>query len=158
MSAANLTGPMILSLIIATILQLIPASGVWIYWRPNFLLIVVIAWILFTPERFGIGFAGMVGLLADTLFHTTLGHYVLVFAVCGTIAYLLSRWLMYLSIFHRAFLIFVMIIGAESIQAMLFSVWGVPVNLRHIPIVAVFAALSWLVVDLLISRLKIRRL
>jgi|TARA_B110001469_G_C9327165_1_gene174824 rod shape-determining protein MreD len=158
MSGENLTGPVILSLVIATVFQLIPASGVWLYWRPNFLLLVVIAWILFTPERFGIGFAGMVGLMADTLFHTTLGHYVLVFAVCGTIAYLLSRWLMYLSIFHRAFLIFVMIIGAESIQAMLFSVWGVPVNLRHIPIVAVFAALSWLVVDLLISRLKIRRL
>ena len=158
MSGENLTGPVILSLVIATVFQLIPASGVWLYWRPNFLLLVVIAWILYTPERFGIGFAGMVGLMADTLFHTTLGHYVLVFAVCGTIAYLLSRWLMYLSIFHRAFLIFVMIIGAESIQAMLFSVWGVPVNLRHIPIVAVFAALSWLVVDLLISRLKIRRL
>ena len=157
MSVASLTGPMILSLVIATVFQLIPASGVWIYWRPNFLLLVVIAWILYTPERFGIGFAGMVGLLADTLFHTTLGHYVLVFAVCGTIAYLLSRWLMYLSIFHRAFLIFIMISGAESIQAMLFSVWGVPVNLGHIPIVAVFAALSWPVVDLLISRVQIRR-
>ena len=157
MSGENLTGPVILSLVIATVFQLIPASGVWIYWRPNFLLLVVIAWILKTPERFGIGFAGMVGLLADTLFDTTLGHYVLVFAVCGTIAYLLSRWLMYLSIFHRAFLIFVMIIGAESIQAMLFSVWGVPVNLEHIPIVAVFAALSWPVVDLLISRVQIRR-
>ena len=157
MSGENLTGPVILSLVIATVFQLIPASGVWLYWRPNFLLLVVIAWILFTPERFGIGFAGMVGLMADTLFHTTLGHYVLVFAVCGTIAYLLSRWLMYLSIFHRAFLIFVMIIGAESIQAMLFSVWGVPVNLGHIPIVAVFAALSWPVVDLLISRVQIRR-
>ena len=158
MRVASLTGPVLLSLVIATIFQLIPASGVWIFWRPNFLLLVVIAWILYTPDHFGIGFAAMVGLLADTLFRTTLGHYVLVFAVCGTIAYLLSRWLMYLSIFHRAFLIFIIIICAELIQAMLFSVWDVPVTLGHIPIVAAFAALSWPIIDLLISRVQVRRL
>ena len=157
MRVASLTGPVLLSLVIATVFQLIPASGVWIFWRPNFLLLVVIAWILYTPDRFGIGFAAMVGLLADTLFRTTLGHYVLVFAVCGTIAFLLSRWLMYLSIFHRAFLIFIIIICAELIQAMLFSVWDVPVALGHIPIVAAFAALSWPIVDLLISRVQVRR-
>ena len=157
MRVASLTGPVLLSLVIATIFQLIPASGVWIFWRPNFLLLVVIAWILYTPDHFGIGFAAMVGLLADTLFRTTLGHYVLVFAVCGTIAFLLSRWLMYFSIFHRAFLIFIIIICAELIQAMLFSVWDVPVTLSHIPIVAAFAALSWPIVDLLISRVQVRR-
>ena len=153
MRVESLTGPVILSLIIATIFQLIPTSGVWIFWRPNFLLLVVIAWILYIPDRFGIGFAAMVGLLADTLFRTTLGHYVLVFAVCGTIAYLLSRWLM----FHRAILIFIITICAELIQAMLFSIWDVPFALNYSPTVAAFAALSWPIVDLLISRVQVRR-
>ena len=99
----------------------------------------------------------MVGLLADTLFRTTLGHYVLVFAVCGTIAYLLSRWLMYLSMFHRAILIFIITICAELIQAMLFSIWDVPFALNYSPTVAAFAALSWPIVDLLISRVQVRR-
>ena len=157
MRVESLTGPVILSLIIATIFQLIPTSGVWIFWRPNFLLLVVIAWILYIPDRFGIGFAAMVGLLADTLFRTTLGHYVLVFAVCGTIAYLLSRWLMYFSMFHRAILIFIITICAELIQAMLFSIWDVPFALNYSPTVAAFAALSWPIVDLLISRVQVRR-
>ena len=157
MRVESLTGPVILSLIIATVFQLIPTSGVWIFWRPNFLLLVVIAWILYIPDRFGIGFAAMVGLLADTLFRTTLGHYVLVFAVCGTIAYLLSRWLMYLSMFHRVILIFIITICAELIQAMLFSIWDVPFALNYSPTVAAFAALSWPIVDLLISRVQVRR-
>ena len=69
MRVESLTGPVILSLIIATVFQLIPTSGVWIFWRPNFLLLVVIAWILYIPDRFGIGFAAMVGLLADPYIH-----------------------------------------------------------------------------------------
>ena len=83
MKPVNFTGPMIASLILATIFQLLPASGEWILWKPNFLLLVTLAWILYVPTQYGIGFAATVGLVADTLFRTTLGHYVLVFALCG---------------------------------------------------------------------------
>jgi len=150
----SLTGPVTFSLIIAVILQLIPVSGDWILWRPNFLMLVMIAWVLYQPSRFGIGFAALVGLLADTLFRTALGHYVLVFALCGAVAYLLSRWLTYFSYFHRAVLIFLLVVFSELLQALLFSIWDVPMGLQHVPVLGFVSAIVWLLVDKSIASLN----
>ena len=155
MKPVNFTGPMIASLIIAAIFQLLPASGDWILWRPNFLLMVTIAWILYVPTQYGIGFAAAVGLLADTLFRTILGHYVLVFGLCGAAAYLLSRWLTYFSIFHRMFLVLVLVVFAELVQAMLFSVWNIPMTLGHLPAIGLTSALLWPLIDILIARVNL---
>ncbi len=154
MNPVSLTGPVALSLIIAVILQLVPVSGDWILWRPNFLMLMMIAWILYQPNRFGIGFAALVGLLADTLFRTALGHYVLVFALCGGIAYLLSRWLTYFSNFHRAVLIFMLVVFSELIQAFLFSIWDVTMGFQHVPILGFISAVVWLFVDKLVASLN----
>lgn len=155
MKPVNFNGPMIVSIIVAAIFQLLPASGDWILWKPNFLLMVTIAWVLYVPNQYGVGFAAAVGLLADTLFRTTLGHYVLVFGLCGGAAYLLSRWLTYFSIFHRMFLVLVLVVIAELIQAMLFSIWDIPMTLGHLPALAVTSALLWPLVDVLIARVNL---
>jgi rod shape-determining protein MreD len=155
MKPVSFTGPMIASLILAAIFQLLPASGEWILWKPNFLLLMTLAWILYVPTQYGIGFAATVGLVADTLFRTTLGHYVLVFALCGAAAYLLSRWLTYFSIFHRIFLILVLVICAELLQNMLFAIWDVPMTLGHLPALALTSALAWPLIDLWVARVHL---
>ncbi len=151
MNPTSYLGPAICSLLVAIVLQLVPVSGDWLLWKPNFLLLVVIAWILYEPNHFGVGSAALVGLLCDALYRTNLGHYVLVFAICGSIAYLLSRWLTYFSIFHRAFLVFLLVIAAELLQALLFSFWDIPMRLQHVPALALTSALVWVPVDKLIA-------
>lgn len=156
MKPVNFTGPMIGSLIVAAICQLLPASGEWILWKPNFLLLVTLAWILYVPSQYGIGFAAAVGLMADTLFRTTLGHYLLVFSLCGAAAYLLSRWLTYFSIFHRMILILVLIICAELVQYMLFSIWDIPMTLGHVPALALTSVLVWPLIDLWVAKVHLQ--
>lgn len=154
MNPNNLMSPVVISLIVAVIFQLIPVSGSWILWRPNFLMLTMVAWILYQPNYFGIGFAALVGLLADTLFRTGLGHYVMVFAVCGAIAYLLSRWLTYFAYFHRAVLIFLLVVVAQLLEAVLFSFWDVPMDFKHVPILGLTSAIAWFLVDKFVASLN----
>lgn len=154
MNPNNLMGPVVISLIVAVIFQLIPVSGDWILWRPNFLMLTMVAWILYQPNYFGIGFAALVGLLADTLFRTGLGHYVLVFAICGAIAYLLSRWLTYFAYFHRAVLIFLLVVVTQLLEAALFSFWDVPMDFKHVPVLGLTSAIAWFVVDKFVASLN----
>ena len=86
MAPVNHSAVMLLSLVIAVIFSVMPVSGDWIVWKPNFLLLVTMGWIFHRPVEFGIFFAAGVGLLADCLLQTTLGHSVLVFALCGTLS------------------------------------------------------------------------
>lgn len=155
MNPVNFSSPVIISLIIAVFLQLMPSSGDWILWKPNFLLLVVIAWILYVPTQYGIGFASLVGLFADALFRTSLGHYVLVFALCGGVAYLLSRWLTYFSSFHRAFLVFILVIFGELVEAALFSIWDIPINLSQLHILAFTSVLTWVAVDKFVAKIHL---
>tara|TARA_B110000046_G_scaffold174941_1_gene199171 strand:+ start:3484 stop:3960 length:477 start_codon:yes stop_codon:yes gene_type:complete len=155
MTPVNFNGPMLASLILAAILQLLPASGDWILWKPNVLLLATIAWVLYVPTQYGVGFSATVGLLADTLFRTALGHYVLVFGLCGAAAYMLSRWLTYFSIFHRMFLVLVLVVFAELIQLMLFSIWDIPMTLGHLPALALTSMLLWPLVDMLIIKVNL---
>jgi rod shape-determining protein MreD len=155
LNPVNFSSPVIISLIIAVFLQLMPSSGDWILWKPNFLLLVVIAWILYVPTQYGIGFASLVGLFADALFRTSLGHYVLVFALCGGVAYLLSRWLTYFSSFHRAFLVFILVIFGELVEAALFSIWDIPINLSQLHILAFTSVLTWVAVDKFVAKIHL---
>ena len=38
-----------LTLVLAVVLSLMPLSGDWIVWKPNFLLLVVMAWVIHWP-------------------------------------------------------------------------------------------------------------
>lgn len=153
MKPVSYISPVITSLLLAIIFQLIPVSGDWILWKPNFLMLVVLAWILYLPSRFGVGFAAAVGLLADTLFRTNLGHYMLVFALCGGIAYILSRWLAYFSPLHRAFMVVGLVVLAELLEAALYTIWDVSMNLGHLPALGLTSAIVWLFVDKLVARI-----
>ena len=140
---------------VAVLLQLMPATDGWLLWKPNFLLLMVIAWILYIPNQYGIRFASLVGLFADALFRTPLGHYVLVFAICGGVAYLLSRWLTYFSMFHRAFLVFMLVIFGELVGAALFSIWDIPKNLSQLHILGFTSAIVWMLADRFVARIQL---
>jgi len=53
---------LIISILLASVLQLVPVSGYLLVLKPNFLLLVVIGWIIFRPSQWGIGFAAFTGL------------------------------------------------------------------------------------------------
>lgn len=152
MAPVNHSAVMLLSLVIAVIFSVMPVSGDWIVWKPNFLLLVTMGWIFHRPLEFGIFFAAAVGLLADCLLQTTLGHSVLVFALCGTLVVVVSRWVKYLSIFQRTLLVYLIILLVGFFEASIFHFYGFSSAMDNLLMKTFFSALIWPLIDKLIAR------
>jgi rod shape-determining protein MreD len=152
MTPVNHSAVMLLSLAIAVIVSVMPVSGSWIVWKPNFLLLVTMGWIFHRPQEFGIFFAASIGLLADSLLQTVLGHSVLVFALCATMVVIVSRWIKYLSMIQRSLMIFVIILVVGFLESVVFLLNGLPTAMDSLLMKTFFSALSWPFVDKLIAR------
>jgi rod shape-determining protein MreD len=146
-----------LTLILAVILSLMPLSGAWIVWKPNFLLLMVMAWIMRWPKGLGVIFAASVGLLADLLLRMTLGHSVIIFALCACALALVSRWAKYLSMAQRTTLIVLIITLVAVLEASVFIIYGRPSGIEHLPMKILLSVLVWPFIDYLVARVQPRR-
>ena len=73
----------VISVIVAMALLILPLPT-WLVWlRPEWVLLVIIYWLLVIPENIGIGIAWSIGLLVDILQGTLFGEHALVFAAVG---------------------------------------------------------------------------
>ena len=77
------------SLLAALVLGLLPLPAGVAPLRPYWLALVVAYWVLETPERAGLGFAFVVGILADLAFGSLLGEQALRLVI---IAFILQRF------------------------------------------------------------------
>ena len=148
---------LIISILLASVLQLVPVSGYLIVLKPNFLLLVVIGWIIFRPSQWGIGFAAFTGLLADLIFRAPIGVHVLLFSTVGAIPLYLSGWLVYFSLIHRCLFVFILIIFAEFMRNMLLSMWEIPIDYSYIIVVALASAIVWPAIDQLLIKVNRKR-
>jgi thiamine transporter ThiT len=83
MNSDNTLRPLTVMLLVAMVLQLLPISGSWLHLKPNFFLLIMIAWVLYFPERYGVEFAALTGLLADFVLGSAIGYHVLIFSISG---------------------------------------------------------------------------
>ena len=65
------------SLALATVLMLVAMPEQLIYFRPNFVVLVLIYWSLHRPQYVGLTVAFLVGLVLDIINFTLIGHYIL---------------------------------------------------------------------------------
>ena len=77
------------SLLAALLLGLLPLPEALAPLRPYWLALVVAYWVLEDPDRYGLGFAFLIGLLADLTFGSLLGEQALRLAV---MAFILQRF------------------------------------------------------------------
>ena len=79
------------TLIIAMMLTIVPLPA-WVVWyRPAWILMILLFWMIALPHRVGIGAAFIYGFLFDLLSGTTLGQHALMFTI---IAYFIIRFQM----------------------------------------------------------------
>jgi len=85
-----------LSILIALLLGLLPLPSALQPLRPYWLALVAAFWIIETPKHAGLGFAFIVGLLADLVFGSLLGEQALRMVILG---YILQRFRLQLRFF-----------------------------------------------------------
>ncbi|MDG1473992.1 MAG: rod shape-determining protein MreD [Porticoccaceae bacterium] len=145
---------LILSIFAALVLQLIPVSGDLIYWRPNFLLLLMIALIIFKSDQRSITFAASMGFLADLVFGSPLGLNILLFSLVGAVPLYFSGWLVYFTLAHRCLFVFLLVIFSELMSKLLFLIWLVPENYNYIFMVALASAVVWPLFDISLRRIR----
>ena len=131
----------------ALIVQFIPVSGDWVFWKPNFLLLMMIAWMLYFPDQYGIEFAVIIGIFADFIFVSTLGFHILIFSICGLILIFFHRIVVYLQLIHRITLVFLMILLAEFIGAAIDSSIDKQLSIKGVLLLAIISAICWIPLD-----------
>ncbi len=82
-------GTIIFSLLLAYILAIVSLPEWLIYWRPAWVALVVIYWVIAQPHRFGVVSAWLTGLMLDVLVNNTLGQNAVALAVIAYTSYVL---------------------------------------------------------------------
>ena len=113
--------------ITAIVLQFMPFHGIWIGWKPNFILVLIITLILNYPDYFGVSFAAISGLFADVMLGAIFGHFMFIFTLCGGLVCVLARWVSHFALTYRLVSLFAVCLLAGFLQSILVIIHGLPV-------------------------------
>lgn len=102
-----------ISLLIAFICLLLPWSGLAFKLRPDFLLLVLIFWLIRAPNLCNIGTAWMVGLLMDLATGGIFGQYALAYTITAFFAAIYQRRLVLFNSTQQLFYVFLLLIIAQ---------------------------------------------
>ena len=100
---------MFISFICAFALTIIPVDFDWRWWRPEFVLLLVIYWSMYASQYFGLVAAWCVGLIMDLLLMSPLGFHSLSVLLVSYIAHLSYRRIRNYVLWHQAIWVFVLI-------------------------------------------------
>ena len=103
-------GLIILTFFIAMALDILPLP-MWAQWlRPDWVLLVLIFWVLTSPEHVGVGLAFLLGLILDLLDASLLGEHALAFVCTIYIVSKLQRRWMFFPMIQQMALIFMLLL------------------------------------------------
>lgn len=101
------------TLFVALLCQLFPWTGQGIIFRPDFMLVVLLYWLLRAPHLCNIGTAWMVGIFVDLATGSLLGQHALAFTLTAYIALSFQRRLVLFSVFQITSFVFVLLLFAR---------------------------------------------
>ncbi|HWT28042.1 MAG TPA: rod shape-determining protein MreD [Methylophilaceae bacterium] len=112
-------GTIYLSLLAALVLQLLPWSGFGLLLRPDFVLLVLLYWLLRAPQLCNIGTAWFAGLVMDLATGGLFGQYGLAYALTAYLAVSYQRRLALFTLWQQAGYVFVLLLVAQLILMIL---------------------------------------
>ena len=76
----------IMTLLVASILNILP-TPIWVkYYWPDWILLTIIYWCLASPQSVSIKFAWIIGIFADLLYSSLIGHHALLYTITAYLA------------------------------------------------------------------------
>jgi len=95
--------------VLALLLSIIPLPPIAQWFRPEWVALVLIYWVLTTPDNVGMGTAFIVGLLLDGLRGSLMGQYALVCVIISYLTLKLHRRLSLFPLWQQAVCVFLII-------------------------------------------------
>ena len=148
----------LISLVIGIVLTLVPVPP-WAVWlRPNWMLAIIIFWLLTASHRVGIGIAWFVGLFMDLLTGTLLGEQAFVFCIIAYFVLKFQHWLTHIPVLQQTAIIFLLMLFNLIIDRCLLIVFQhSPLNgLFWLPALTTAVIWPWFSGLLYIYQIKLR--
>ncbi|MES2918961.1 MAG: rod shape-determining protein MreD [Pseudomonadota bacterium] len=132
-----------LSFFLAFVLAVLPLPQGLSYWRPEFVTMVLVFWVLNAPNLVGIWFAFFIGLMVDVLFATPFGVHALVLSMVAWMSRLSWRWLTVFSVWQTSGLVLVLVFASLLVKRVLLGIVALPPDSMLYWLPALTSALLW---------------
>lgn len=109
----------VVSILVAMLFSVMPVAEPLLLWRPDWVLLVVVFWVMHAPSYIGIWMALIIGLLLDVLLATPLAFHGTAILVAAYLATMTKRWGGVLSMRQSTLLILGLVIAARAVQYVL---------------------------------------
>lgn len=144
--------PLLLSLAAGLFLSVLPLPAQLQPWRPEWLTLVLLFWVMHAPRWVGVWTGVFMGFLLDILIATPLGLYASSLALTIYVGRMTQRWTGVFSIRQTSMLVLMFILGGRLLRYVELSLLGQPVADPSYFLPAVASALIWPTVMLLLRR------
>lgn len=142
-SDALLFPKLVASLLVGLLLYFQPFRGDLTFWRPMWVFIVVMFWLLRDPHRFGIGFAWMIGLILDAVTDGVLGQHAIAMTVCAYFVQQADQRMRHFSVWHHVVVIGLMAVFYQSVIVLISLLLGKPADTWQMLYPVVTTCLLW---------------
>lgn len=140
------------SLSAALLMSILPLPDALQAWRPEWVMLVLIFWVMHAPSWVGFWFAFAMGLLLDTFLASPMGLHALALVLVIYVTRMTQRWSGIFSVRQTTALVFLLILFGRFVTYAVLSLRGeVPPNLSYF-LPAVASALIWPTVLLSLRR------
>lgn len=137
-------GVIFLSILAGLTLNLLPLSDLIVLLRPDFLLLVLLYWIIYHPMRVNIGTAWLMGLVVDVAYGNLLGQYALAYALTAFFSLGLRRRVLMFPLWQQALHILPLLMLMQTIVLLIKLSGGAPWPGPALYLSSVFGAVLWL--------------
>ncbi len=132
-----------LSFLLAIVLVALPLPQALSYWRPEFVTMVLVFWILNAPNLVGVWTGFFVGLLLDVLFKTPFGLHAMTLSAVAWATRLSWRRVAVFSVLQTSGLVLVLVLAGLIIKRVLLGIVGLPPDSLLYWLPALTSALLW---------------
>jgi rod shape-determining protein MreD len=133
----------LISFLLALMLSIMPLPDWAINFRPQWLPLVLIYWVIALPHRVSLGVAWILGFLLDGLYGTVLGEHALALVIVAYVAEKLYRQLRMFPLMQQALSVFLFIILYQGLLLWIQGVLGQLPNVRWFWISALTSMIIW---------------
>ncbi len=111
-------GFILLSLLVAVLLEWLPWRGWALVLRPDFVALVLLYWCTHKPHRVGIGIAWMLGIFVDVADASLFGQHALAYSVLAFGGLVLNRRVQMFSLREQSVHVFVLLLASYAVYAL----------------------------------------
>ncbi len=139
----------VFALLLAVTLEIYPLTEATSLWRPQWVLLTVLFWILRHPESYGLGTAFCAGLFLDLVVGVTPGRYALALTVSACVMIIVQQRMRYLSGLQQVLLVTLLgSMSAAIVCGVDRLVLGSPVPSRDIYWTGISTGVVWILIQL----------